>query len=622
MGQRKDMMDQGKPGTGLLEDHGCAPEDFSVEGGAVNAGMDHAARMQAVEIDGLFGWLHSAPAGLKNDVAVLICPALNRDGLDSYHGLRLLADAFASAGHPTLRFNYPATGDSCDLEEVGFTATEHWAAWQKSVHVAADWLRAATGARRLILCGLRIGATLAALTAEHRDDVAGLILLAPVLRGRSYLRQLSIEAGIQRGAVAAMDKGLEFEELHFSAATVQLIEQIDLRHVRLSAGYQVAIFSQSSSSPLNACVRAWTEQGVKLACRGFDGLAPMLQHTLEGEGAPVDFSEVMEWVAQVIPTQRYLAADVLEADAVLHPAGCMEIPVQFGPDKRLFGMLCRPDRDDGEIAVIIGNAGRDPHYGNAGFGTEFARQLAGAGVASLRIDFAGLGDSIGPFGKENVLTHVLERDRTEDIGAAIDLMAQLGYRVFVVHGICAGAYHAFHAALADSRIGMILLVDMPVFTWMAGDAVELVKRKALRPGHYVLKLASRKFWGKLFRRELDIGGILGAQMERLGGQIRGIALAAMGVLQPETFAQQALGTLSKRGVKTLFLYQPDNGGLEMFEENFGAKGSGLSRFGGAAIQFVPDVERRLSYDQTLRIGGRMMIEFLTSRLPGAASRQP
>ena len=145
--------------------------------------------------------------------------------------------------------------------------------------------------------------------------------------------------------------------------------------------------------------------------------------------------------------------------------------------------------------------------------------------------------------------------------------------------------------------------------------MERKKRKALRPSHYLLKFASQSFWRKLLRLELDIMGILGGQIERLSERIRRIALAAALTSRPETFAQHAMNTLSKRHVKTLFLYQPDNGGIEMFEENFGAAGTELYRFQGASIQFVPTNDRKLSYDQSLRIGGSMMIEFLKKSAP-------
>jgi alpha-beta hydrolase superfamily lysophospholipase len=150
-------------------------------------------------LDGLFGWFHSGSGAAKADVAVLICGTLSREALDSHHSLRVMADAFARSGYPTMRFDYAGSGDSCDIAEPADAPAEHWSMWRKNIHAVADELRRRTGARRLIFCGLRIGATLAATAAASRDDIAALILLAPVLRGRSYLRQLQIEAGLAQG---------------------------------------------------------------------------------------------------------------------------------------------------------------------------------------------------------------------------------------------------------------------------------------------------------------------------------------------------------------------------------------------------------------------------------------
>src|ERR1700759_493614 len=74
------------------------------------AGIKGGAQRRPVVFNGLFGWLHSAPKDLKNDTAVVICPALNLDALHSHHSLRVLADRFASGGYSTLRFDYPSTG--------------------------------------------------------------------------------------------------------------------------------------------------------------------------------------------------------------------------------------------------------------------------------------------------------------------------------------------------------------------------------------------------------------------------------------------------------------------------------------------------------------------------------
>src|SRR5271154_6978 len=129
-------------------------------------------RSRPVFFDGCFGWLHLAPHGPAASVAVLLCPGLTTDGVTGHRSLRLLGDALAADGYPTLRFDYPGTGDSCD-----FCAADPWTTWQQSIQIAADWLRQHSGAQRIVLCGLRFGAMLAASVAEVRNDVAGLILL-------------------------------------------------------------------------------------------------------------------------------------------------------------------------------------------------------------------------------------------------------------------------------------------------------------------------------------------------------------------------------------------------------------------------------------------------------------
>ena len=182
--------------------------------------------MTPVSFDGCLGWLHSG--AISSDVAVLLCPPLGRDGLDSYHSFRVLADALAATGTPALRFSYPGTMDSREVSP----GADPWEEWLGAVRAGMDWLRGGTGATRIVLCGLRIGGTLAALAAEGRDEVAGLILLAPVLRGRSYMRQISIEMRMLTGKLDPAG-GLDLGELRLEADTVARICAVDLRASRL-----------------------------------------------------------------------------------------------------------------------------------------------------------------------------------------------------------------------------------------------------------------------------------------------------------------------------------------------------------------------------------------------------
>ena len=570
--------------------------------------------MTPVTVNGCFGWLHTNAEVGAGDVAVLLCPGVNRDALNAHHPLRLLADELLALGYPVMRFDYPGTGDSCDVEGLGGAPGEAWTAWQQSLHLAADWLRHASGARRLVFCGLRVGATLATLVAARRDDVAGLVLLAPVLRGHSYIRQLTVEAWLQSSTGAATGGGLEFQELSLSAETVDMIGRADLRQVALSSGQQVAVFSSSASRLLAECVQAWSRSGAAVACAGFEGLEPLLRDNMY-ESPSVDFSRVTGWLRHAVPASpRPPAAGAPDPEpAVLRPPGCLETPLRFGPDRRLFGMLCRPDRDAGNQAVIIGNFGRNPHYGLARFGVEFARKLATEGISSLRIDFAGLGDSLGPPGREAVLSHMFETDRRPDISAAIDALEELGFRRFAVQGLCAGAYHALHAALVDPRIATLLLVNLPTFRWQHGWSVRAAYGTMLKPIYYLRQLCKKEKLWRLLQGEVDIVNILFGQCLRLRGHVLA-ALRRLAALPRDgaapSFAWHAMTTLSQRRGRTLFLFAPGDFGLDHFEEEFGPMGAKLRSLDGVSMQIVPGLDHHLKDRTTRQTAVTWMIDHL------------
>jgi alpha-beta hydrolase superfamily lysophospholipase len=565
-------------------------------------------------VNGLFGWFHSEPKQASRDVAVLICGALSREALDSHHSLRVLADAFAQAGYPTMRFDYAGAGDSADPAPAG-VPTEFWSIWQGNIHEAADRLRRTTGARRLILCGLRIGATLAALAAESREDIAGLILLAPVLRGRSYLRQLQMEGDFAHGKAAAKTGGLEFQELSLSRETVDLISGVDLRRVKLGRGLKVAVFSQTPTRPLAECLSAWAEQGADIDSYGFDGLEPLCCPDTQGYKEPAAAAAMIEWMDKATPSQPLLSNLGLQCGGPGLPLpGCVETPVRFGPDQRLFGILTRPEGKLSEIAMIIVNTGRSPRAGLGRFGVEFARKLAAGGITTLRFDFAGLGDSIGPAGQENMRSDVFEDDRSGDISAAIDTLAQLGCRRFVVHGICSGAYHGLHAAAADPRIEAVLMVNLPLFLWKTGDSIAESKKRSYAFSHYRTRLMEPAHWLRLLRGESDVLGIIKGQLPRLAAFFRwpGKSRAHGQARDPVAFARALMAGLSRRRARTLFLFDPDHAGAYEIQNLFGKGGAGLNSYAGAEIKMVAGLGDAVGESAARQEAAGIMIGFIAA----------
>ena len=595
-------------------------------GGCRQAWGEGIGLMTPVTFDGCFGWLH-APQDRGGDVAVLICPGLMQDALVSYSSLRLLADQLGAAGYWALRFDYPGTGDSCGEADMR-AAGGHWTAWRRSVDVAADWLRAASGARRLVLCGLRFGGSLATVAAADRDDVAGLALFAPVVRGHSYMRQLFVEGQLKSGRPLVKDKDFEYREFRFSPATLAQMSAVDLRGAKLRPGQKVSIFARSNAKPVQDCVQAWTAAGVEVAGLGWDGLEPMLRHSLSDEYTLPDFTGFLNWLRAAVPVgiaQPGAAGGVPALEpAVLRPPGCVETPLRFGDDGRLFGMLCRPDHGATETVVLICNAGRDPHYGAARQGVALARRLAAGGIASLRMDFAGLGDSLGPPGTENVLPHIFA-NRIPDIHAALDALEQNGFRRFAAQGLCAGAFHAFHGALADPRLTTLLLVNIPLFTLPGGNVIGYLERRSLSPRHYLRKLARRENWVALFQGKLGVAATLRAQYTNVLTRLRAKALALarwLRLVPVQSFAGRALETLSKRGGRTLFVFSPGEAEIESFAREFGRTGDGLRSFNEVAVRIIPGMDHDLSKVSGRYTAETFMIEFVAEHRPAEAVYPP
>ena len=418
---------------------------------------NHAPGSWPIYIDECFGWLHM-PVGTRGaSTAVLLCAGFKEDKVSGHRSLRLLADALATAGYPTLRFDYAGAGDSRDIG-----TTEPWATWQQNTHVAADWLRQRSGASRIILCGLRLGATLAALAAEARDDVAGLVLFAPVLRGRTYLRQIAVEA--RTGQTRAADDGLTLDDVCLSSETVDAIKAVDLRKVAVPSGCKVLIHAQETSPILSECIAAWVARGVDVEHKDFTKFEAMLRPYFMSHEADAEVSSVSDWLRPRFPPGPGISPlPGLPHSESLRVDGYVETPLRFGSNEHLFAVLCRPfGRPEASVAVVIPNSSGAPHYGNARAGVDLARRLAASGIASLRIDFDGLGDSGAPDG---LPTHVFETDRKSDVAAAVDVLEQLGFRRCVMLGLCSGAYHALQATLADTRINLQVLVNLPLFQW-------------------------------------------------------------------------------------------------------------------------------------------------------------
>lgn len=153
---------------------------------------------------------------------------------------------------------------------------------------------------------------------------------------------------------------------------------------------------------------------------------------------------------------------------------------------QLFGILHRPvssaDTASSGVVIVVGG----PQY-RAGSHRQFntlARQLAARGVAVLRFDVRGMGDSEG---EARAFT-----DSGDDIGAAIDcLMAHCPQlETVTLWGLCDGATAAGLYAGRDHRISGIALLN----PWVRTDSG---LAQATLKHYYRDRLLQPAFWRKL-----------------------------------------------------------------------------------------------------------------------------
>lgn len=157
----------------------------------------------------------------------------------------------------------------------------------------------------------------------------------------------------------------------------------------------------------------------------------------------------------------------------------------------LYGVLDLPAREAHHgVVFIVGG----PQY-RAGSHRQFtllARQLAADGIAAMRFDYRGMGDSEGtPHSFDNI---------GDDVRAAIDTFfdSMPALREVSLFGLCDGASAAAMYAAGDPRVGALVLVNPWVHT-EAGAARTRMKH------YYRARMSDPALWRKIFTASFDYG---------------------------------------------------------------------------------------------------------------------
>jgi exosortase A-associated hydrolase 2 len=433
---------------------------------------------------------------------------------------RMLAHALhrlAGAGWTALVIDPWGTGDS-----AGWHDETSLACWRADLVAAAGMLRARAAAGPLALLGVRMGALLAVdLAARLPCAPAGLVLWNPPATGAALIDPLRrLERLALPEAAAARGQGSAPSRLAGWPVQPALVEA--LRGLRLDApvpaappGARLAIvhtqrvLAQAPAAPptIAAALPAWQAAGwdtrVDLVAgepwwSAMDACdpEPLTGRTLAAlsglQGSPA--SPAPAPAPAPAPGTGTGTDDGLPSEAA--PRGRPPLPrfepmVIAGSQADLVGALAStPETPVAAVLIVPGQP--QTRVGAHRMFVTLAAGLQARGIASLRIDIGGWGDSLGS-------ARPFETAGEDIVAAALALRARLPQAPLWLFGLCDGASALTLALPALQRAGVPARGLCLLNPWVRSDAT---LAQAMLSGYYAQRLADPAFWGRLARGQV------------------------------------------------------------------------------------------------------------------------
>ena len=544
-------------------------------------------------------------------VAVLMLGAVGYEELCLRATWRSLAQALSDKGVACLRFDFPGQGDAHEAADP-----QGLEDWFETIRAAADLLRRASGCERLVLLGQGLGGTLALNLAEELAPVAASVLMAPVGNGKRYLRELSawsriVSDRIGIGTDPDDDTRCAVAGLRIAPGRLPAIAALGTGALRKAPSGQVLLLSRPGHGGDAALAETLAGLGAVVTQRDYDGYETLTTDPTAARPPKATIAGIVDWIAERAEATDSAPADIRASQPPGPAAGVLgdgfvERPIRFGPDGRLFGVLCEPLGPAAREPIVFVNAGRDYHIGWARVSVNQARAFAQRGVASLRFDASSVGDSgIAADGPEEIL---YSQAQIDDVRLAIDAMQARGFDAPILIGRCSGAYAAFHAAVVDERIRRLVIVNNERFVWDPDESVEDAIRYAHRSaGDLGATLARKDGLRRLLTGKLRVGPagryLIYRYRKRLSVRLAPVLgrLTKHGRLHHQ--CHRHFATLAARNVELSLLYADGDVGMAELQTYFGEAGKGLAAYPNASLTMLADADHNFTH---LAAGRRLL----------------
>lgn len=593
-----------------------------------------AAHASFLDVDGqpVPVWFH-APAEVdatsqsKPRMGVLMCPAWGREEASSHGPWRTWAQALAQAGHPAMRLDYPGEGDAWGAAEEA----SQLSLWVRAALVAVDHLVARTGVRHVCIMGLRWGAVVAWQAARQHPRVSALLAVAPVVRGRTYVRELAALQAASSGDDEALARAGCFQSGGFvlQAQEVARWSAIDLLADSKAAGEA----GEGAATPLGALQRVmvldredlpaadkWltTLQSCGLAVHsqrvaGYADIMADPHHAcLPDAWVQASLRCLQDWAVALTSAPTADLAPLAGAESVVDAAMADQAQLSWAPwcaqtggaavqrgaptdlserfvhwaDTPAMGVLTQLAGASGPAsgqAILLLNAGSTHHIGPNRLWVELARNWAAQGHMVLRVDLAGLGESEPrPACPRN---QTYPHAAVEDVRSVVAwLSKQPKVQHITAGGLCAGGYHALAAVRAGVPLQAILMVNPLVYLdaegMDLGDASGVAEHQAQSAMlSYKQALLNPAKWRKLLGGQVRLGVLAQVLQRRANAWLKGCwreVTRAVGMPLRGDLARVFRDAMDA-GVAVHLFFAAADPGLPLLQEELGSMMSRLGR---------------------------------------------
>ena len=570
----------------------------------------------------LLGHLHVPTGETEASLGVVICNPFGFEEVSAHRSLRYLGSSLAQSGIPALRFDYWGCGNSAG-EDV---CAAQLRLWIDAIAEAITALKAKAGVEKVVLVGLRLGALLASLAANEQSTVVGIVAIAPAVQGRRYVREMRALAQASTTlspADAPEDGSLEVTGFSMAAQTMAALEAIDLLTTPLQNAPRVLIVERDDLPSNGKWLAALTAQGIAATSQVLPGYVGMMEDpqrvTVPTEMWAAVTAEVNAWRAQVATgaMSRLVSAPASGAYTTgAFTERCVAIPVEadskigFGrAGDTLFGVLTVPAKQSCARAVICLNSGAVHLMGPNRLWVRIARDWAARGVAVLRMDFSGIGDSPARQGcAENIVYSVPALAEVEQ--AVQYVRNQLNVQEVHLLGLCSGAYHAFKSMAGGVPVQSGMIINPLTYFWEPGKVADDGIKDyeiILHSEKYSRQLFTLAPWKRLLRGELDIAYLLQFVRRKVGVLFRGLLNKTLRklYLQIDNDLNHELISAARGAGRQHFIFAHGDPGCVLLQQGGGRSLAALSKKGMLEISMVENADhtftRASARDQLVKI---------------------